>query len=172
LNKAKNWTDYEERLGRVIAYIHDHLDDQLDLNQLAEVACLSPYHWHRIYYAIQGEAIVATVKRLRLHCAAGCLANTLMPIDEVVKKSGYKNLQSFTRIFLKPSMVCRRRNIATRAAIRGFNFTTRKRRLPCTTLPLKPFPHRRRLLLRISGLICKLARRLNPCMAGLGPVIF
>lgn len=64
MNKAKNWTDYEERLGRVIAYIHDHLDDQLDLNQLAEVACLSPYHWHRIYYAIQGEAIVATVKTL------------------------------------------------------------------------------------------------------------
>ncbi|WP_455210118.1 AraC family transcriptional regulator [Kaarinaea lacus] len=99
MKKTKNWTDYEQRLGRVIAHIHDHLDDDLDLNQLAEVACLSPYHWHRIYYAIQGETIVATVKRLRLHRAAGYLAHTSMPIDKVAKKSGYKNLQSFTRIF-------------------------------------------------------------------------
>lgn len=99
MNKAKNWIDYEERLGRVIAYIHDHLDDELCLNQLADVACLSPYHWHRIYYAILGETIVATVKRLRLHRAAGYLAHSSMPIEEVAKKSGYKNLQSFTRIF-------------------------------------------------------------------------
>jgi len=99
MNKIKNWTDYEEQLGWVIAYIHNHLDEELDLNQLAEVACLSPYHWHRIYYAIQGETIVATVKRLRLHTAAGYLAHTSMPIEEVARKSGYKNLQSFTRIF-------------------------------------------------------------------------
>lgn len=99
MNKVKNWIDYEQRLGWVIAYIHDHLDDELDLNKLAEVACLSPYHWHRIYYAIQGETIVATVKRLRLHRAAGYLAHTSMPLEEVAKKSGYKNLQSFTRIF-------------------------------------------------------------------------
>lgn len=99
MNKAKNWTDYEARLGKVLDYIHDHLDDDLDLNQLAEVACLSPYHWHRIYHAIQGETVVATVKRLRLHRAAGFLAHTSMPIEEVARKSGYQNVQSFSRIF-------------------------------------------------------------------------
>lgn len=93
------WTDYEERLGRVTAYIHDHLDDRLDLNKLAEVACLSPHHWHRVYHAIHGETIAATVKRLRLHRAAGYLANTAMTIEEIAERSGYKNLQSFTRIF-------------------------------------------------------------------------
>jgi AraC family transcriptional regulator len=94
-----SWTDYEERLGRVISYIHDHLDDRLDLNRLAEVACLSPHHWHRVYHAIHGETIAATVKRLRLHRAAGFLANTAMPIEEIAERTGYKNLQSFTRIF-------------------------------------------------------------------------
>ena len=99
MKKTNHWTNYEERLGRVITYIHDHLDDDLDLNKLAEVACLSPYHWHRIYFAIYGESIVATVKRIRLHRAAGFLANTSMSIEEIAEKSGYKNLQSFTRIF-------------------------------------------------------------------------
>jgi len=90
---------YEERLSRVTAYIYDHLDDDIDLNKLADVACLSPYHWHRIYRAIHGETIAATVKRLRLHRAAGHLANTAMPIEEIARRSGYTNQQSFTRAF-------------------------------------------------------------------------
>ena len=93
------WARYEERLSRVTAYIHDHLDEDIDLNRLAEIACLSPYHWHRIYRAVYGETIAATVKRLRLSRAAGYLAKTDMPIDEVARRSGYPNLQSFTRIF-------------------------------------------------------------------------
>jgi len=90
---------YEERLSRVTAYIYDHLDDEIDLNKLADVACMSPYHWHRIYRAIYGETIAATVKRLRLHRAAGHLANTSMSIEEIARKSGYGNQQSFTRAF-------------------------------------------------------------------------
>ena len=99
MKERSGWTNYEERLGRVTAYIHDHLDEELDLNRLAEVACLSPHHWHRIYHAIHGETIAATVKRLRLHRAAGHLANSAMTIEEIAARSGYKNLQSFTRIF-------------------------------------------------------------------------
>ena len=49
--------DYNDRLNRVTAYIYDHLDDEIDLNRLAEVACLSPYHWHRVYHALHGETI-------------------------------------------------------------------------------------------------------------------
>lgn len=90
---------YEARFIRVTAFIYDHLDDDIDLNQLAEIACLSPYHWHRIYHAMYGETIAATVKRLRLHRAAGLLAQTAMPIAEVARRSGYKSLQSFTRAF-------------------------------------------------------------------------
>src|SRR5687767_6951108 len=91
--------DYAERLRRVTEYIHDHLDDELDLNRLADVACLSSYHWHRVYHAVHGETIAATVKRLRLHRAAGFIADTGMTMKEVARRSGYDNLQSFTRIF-------------------------------------------------------------------------
>lgn len=91
--------NYEVRFDRVLAYIYEHLDEDLDLIKLAEIACLSPYHWHRIYRGIYGESIVATVKRLRLHRAAGYLAQTDMTIERVACKSGYRNVQSFTRIF-------------------------------------------------------------------------
>ena len=90
---------YEERFDRVISYLYDHLDDDIDFNRLAEIACLSPYHWHRIYQAMTGETIAATVKRLRLHRAAGLLANSTLPVGDVAARSGYANVQSFTRIF-------------------------------------------------------------------------
>jgi AraC family transcriptional regulator len=90
---------YEGRIGRVVAYVFDHLDDDLDLDRLAEIACLSPWHWHRVYAAMRGETIAATVKRLRLDRAATALVQTPLSIDAIAKRSGYPNLQSFTRIF-------------------------------------------------------------------------
>lgn len=80
MNASHSWTDYQERLGRVIAYVHDHLDEALDLNRLADVAHLSPFHWHRVYHALYGETLAATVRRLRLQRASGYLANTAMPV--------------------------------------------------------------------------------------------
>ncbi|GES48544.1 AraC family transcriptional regulator [Rhizobium sp. NBRC 114257] len=93
------WTLYETRLRRVSAYIHEHLDDELDMEKLAEIACMSSYHWHRIYRAIYGETAAASVKRLRLHRAAGDLVNTRLSVSDIAKRSGYPNLQSFNRIF-------------------------------------------------------------------------
>ena len=99
MNKLHAQRSYQDRLARVQAHIHDHLSDELDLNRLAEIACMSPTHWHRIYHGVFGETVAATVKRVRLHSAAGMLANSAIQIDEIAKRCGYPNLQSFTRIF-------------------------------------------------------------------------
>ncbi|WP_277186660.1 GyrI-like domain-containing protein [Caballeronia sp. BR00000012568055] len=90
---------YEARLARVIAYIHDHLDDELNLNRLAEVACLSPYHWHRIYHGFFGETAAATVRRLRLHRAANELVHADGAIESIAARAGYSSVQAFSRAF-------------------------------------------------------------------------
>ncbi|MEK1894000.1 MAG: AraC family transcriptional regulator [Rhizobium sp.] len=99
MNGETAWALYEHRLRRVSAYIHDHLDEELDMDRLAEIACMSSYHWHRIYRAVHGETLAATVKRLRLHRAAGDIVRTGLSVGEIAKRSGYPNLQSFNRIF-------------------------------------------------------------------------
>jgi AraC family transcriptional regulator len=90
---------YEVRINRVTAYIYDHLDDDLDLQRLADVAAMSPWHWHRVYSAMRGETVAAAVKRLRLQRAANELANSNAPVEAIARRSGYDNVQSFTRIF-------------------------------------------------------------------------
>lgn len=90
---------YEERINRVVEYISDHLDETIDLNTLAEIACMSPYHWHRVYVGMRGETVAATVKRLRLQRASGLLISSDLPVSHIARDCGYSNIQSFTRIF-------------------------------------------------------------------------
>ncbi len=89
----------QTRFHKVIDYIYDHMDEKLDLDSLSEIACVSPYHWHRIYRGLCGETLAASVKRLRLHRAAGQLANSTTSIDDIANTSGYSRLQSFNRAF-------------------------------------------------------------------------
>src|SRR5215472_13151835 len=97
--KADQRITYEERFNRVTRYIYDHLDEPLDLATLAGVAALSPYHWHRIYHAVRGETIAATVRRLRLQRAATDLAQTSRGIEEIARRAGYGSEPAFARAF-------------------------------------------------------------------------
>jgi AraC family transcriptional regulator len=93
------WAAYEKRLLRVSAYIHDHLEEDLDLDRLSEIACLSAHHWHRVYRAVHNETLAGTVRRLRLHRAAGDLVRGDRSVRDIAARWGYPNLQSFTRSF-------------------------------------------------------------------------
>ncbi|WP_421862267.1 AraC family transcriptional regulator [Motiliproteus sp.] len=90
---------YQARFQRVVDYIYEHLDEPLDLNRLADIAHMSPTHWHRVYQAICGETLAATVKRLRLHRAAARLINTELTVEQIARSSGYSALSSFNRVF-------------------------------------------------------------------------
>lgn len=90
---------YANRIGRVVDYLHDHLEDKLDLDVLAEVAAMSRWHWHRVYTAMQGETAAATVRRLRLARAADRLANSGASLGEIARRAGYTTVEAFGRAF-------------------------------------------------------------------------
>ncbi len=91
--------NYNDRLNRVLDYVYAHLEDDLSFDRLAEIACLSPYHWSRIYSAIRGETIVATIRRLRLQRAADRLANSDLEIGAIGVRAGYSSTDTFGRAF-------------------------------------------------------------------------
>jgi AraC family transcriptional regulator len=97
--RAAQTQDYAIRLERVVSWLADHLDDALDLARLADVACLSPYHFHRIYHAMQGETAADTVRRLRLHRAAVELLAGERPVARIAHRAGYGSQEAFTRAF-------------------------------------------------------------------------
>jgi len=73
------WPRFEQRMRCVVEHVYAHLDEPLALLTLADISHLSPHHWHRMYHALYGETMAASVKRLRLHRAAGWLARELGP---------------------------------------------------------------------------------------------
>jgi AraC family transcriptional regulator len=91
--------DYGGRLERVLAYLADNLDRELDLDRLADVACFSPFHFHRIFHALQGETVAESVRRMRLHRAAIELIEKETPIARIAARAGYGSQAAFTRAF-------------------------------------------------------------------------
>lgn len=90
---------YSERIQRVVDYVAGHLDAELNLETLAHVACLSPYHFHRIYRGLLRETVNETVRRLRLHRAAIDLLDRELSIERTARRAGYASQAAFTRAF-------------------------------------------------------------------------
>lgn len=89
------------RFLRVTDYVTENLDGDLDLERLAEIACLSPYHFHRCWFSFTGETLAQMVTRLRLHHAAGDLIAGDEAIENVAQKAGYGSAAAFTRAFTR-----------------------------------------------------------------------
>jgi AraC family transcriptional regulator len=90
---------YSERIQRVADYLTTHLDEEVGLETLAREACLSPYHFHRIYRGLLGETVNETVRRLRLHRAAMDLLDRELSIERTARRAGYASQAAFTRAF-------------------------------------------------------------------------
>jgi AraC family transcriptional regulator len=90
---------YRLRLDRVTAFLHANLETDIGIDALSEVACLSSYHWHRIYTAMSGETVATTLRRLRLQRAADRLANSDMAISKIAGLAQYGSQDAFSRAF-------------------------------------------------------------------------
>ena len=91
--------DYVKRIVRVLIYIEDHIDEEISMEELARVACYSPFHFHRIFHMVAQETAHQYVKRLRLERAAMKLRYTDQPVTEIALDSQYDTPSAFTRAF-------------------------------------------------------------------------
>ncbi len=91
--------DYRERIVRTLLHIQAHLDEPLELEDLARVACFSPYHFHRVFRGLVGEPVQEHVRRLRLERAATSLKLQDRPVTELAFAAGYDSHEAFTRAF-------------------------------------------------------------------------
>ena len=97
--KQTTGQNYRQRLTQVIDYAYNNLDGDLSVNALADVAIMSPYHFHRIYRGLAKEPINATIRRLRLQHAAAELIRSTQPIADIAKQVSYGSQEAFSRAF-------------------------------------------------------------------------
>ncbi|MEI6434617.1 MAG: AraC family transcriptional regulator [Bacteroidota bacterium] len=96
----KNTPDNIERINKVVRTIEQAIDRDLSLDELAALACFSPFHFQRVFKEVMGETPKQFIKRLRLEEAARIIAfNPRKKILDVAIKTGYQSLEAFSRAF-------------------------------------------------------------------------
>jgi len=89
-----------ERIHRVCDYIHQHLDDELSLNILSDVACYSKFHFHRLFIAHVGVSVVKFAQFARFKRAAYRLAfETEKRVTDIALEAGFETSEAFYRAF-------------------------------------------------------------------------
>lgn len=92
--------DYVERINRAIDYILNNLDQQLQLDDIARIACYSRYHFHRIFQTIVGETLAEFVKRVRLERSLKILSFAPhRSIAQISLECGFSSPSDFSRSF-------------------------------------------------------------------------
>jgi AraC family transcriptional regulator len=87
------------RMRRVLDYIEDHIEDDVTINDLAQVAHLSEFHFARMFAAAMGMPPQRYVSRRRLDSAMKMIGAGKLPLSEIAFRSGFSSQASFTRAF-------------------------------------------------------------------------
>jgi AraC family transcriptional regulator len=87
------------RLRRVLAYIEEHLADDIAVGDLANVACLSIFHFTPTFAATMGVPPHRYVSRRRLESAKEVIATGRASLSEIALDSRFSSQSSFTRAF-------------------------------------------------------------------------
>jgi AraC family transcriptional regulator len=90
---------YAQRIDRVIDYLRGNLHRPVKLAELANVACFSEFHFHRIFTAVSGETLNNFTNRLRLEKAARLLRYSEQSLTEIALDCGFSSSATFSRAF-------------------------------------------------------------------------
>ncbi len=101
---SKNQIDkeYIRRINMALDHIDSHLDLELSLASVANIALYSPYHFHRVFKAVLGETLNSYINRRRIEKIASILLHQKeVSITELSLQFGFSSNSSLTRAFKK-----------------------------------------------------------------------
>lgn len=101
LTSAKLSTRKElyRRLCMAKRYMVEHLDQPLDLDTLSQVACLSKFHFIRLFKEVYGQTPRQYLIARRLDRASLLLKQSDLSFHEICHEVGLKDASSFGRLF-------------------------------------------------------------------------
>ena len=92
--------NYIERTNAAIDFIVRNLDGELKLERIAQVACFSPFHFHRVFRLLVGETLNHFVKRQRLERALYLMSHAPgHSLTEIALECGFSSSSDFSRSF-------------------------------------------------------------------------
>lgn len=87
------------KLRRVKEFIHENLQEDLGLSEIAAAASLSRFHFARAFRKSTGQTPQQYLTEQRIEHAKKLLAASDMPLVEISMQAGFKNQSHFTTLF-------------------------------------------------------------------------
>lgn len=91
--------EWLDRFNEAIDYIEDHLEQEIDYEQIAKRACCSVFHFSRIFSYIAGIPLSQYVRNRKMTAAGFILQSTDEKIIDIALKYGYDSPTAFNRAF-------------------------------------------------------------------------
>lgn len=92
--------EYLGRIERAIDYIYAHYGEALSLDDMADAAAFSRFHFHRVFSSVVGETVSDFLKRVRLQRAAARLTDHPgESVTDVALAVGFSSASAFARAF-------------------------------------------------------------------------
>ena len=88
-----------DRLSRVLDYIEEYLENDLSVVHLAEVACLSPFHFGKMFKRSMEQSVHQYVIARRVERAKTLLMSQARPLAEIALAVGVRDQSQFTAVF-------------------------------------------------------------------------
>lgn len=92
-------SSYQERILKVLRHIQDNLDREINVDELARLACFSSAHFHRFFKGMLGESLGEHVRRLRLERSALMLLVSDQSVTRIALDAGYDTPEAYSRGF-------------------------------------------------------------------------
>lgn len=90
-----------QQLNGAMEYLEARLGDEIDLNDLARVACVAPDSFLRFFSYMTGMSLREYIRRRRLTRAAYELRATNAKVIDVAVRYGYDSADAFSRAFIR-----------------------------------------------------------------------
>lgn len=91
--------EWVERLNQSMNYIEEHLTQEPDYQQLAQIACCSGYHYQRMFTYMAGITLAEYIRRRKMSLAAVDLQSGDARVIDIAGKYGYSSPTAFNRAF-------------------------------------------------------------------------
>ncbi|MFF8974696.1 GyrI-like domain-containing protein [Streptomyces sp. NPDC014995] len=88
-----------ERLNQAMEHIDTHLDQSIDVAELARIAVTSEYHLRRMFSALAGTPLSEYIRRRRLTVAGAEVLAGRESLLEIAVRYGYSSGEAFARAF-------------------------------------------------------------------------
>lgn len=96
----KRQAEYVRRINKALAFIDEHLDQPIRLDDVAKASYFSSYHFHRIFHVLVGETVNDYVSRKRMEKAAYRLLGKFdLTVTDIAELGGFSSSANFAKAF-------------------------------------------------------------------------